>query len=73
MEKIQVPTFVKWAGGKTKSLARFERFIPKDIDRYFEPFLGGGSVFFYVKQKFNPNKCYISDRGHLLSDNYCDR
>jgi len=59
---MKIPTFIKWAGGKRRSIKRLEPLFPKKINRYFEPFLGGGVIFFYIKQKYNP--CYI-----MISDN----
>ena len=38
--------FVKWAGGKTQLLSQFEPFFPPSFERYVEPFVGGGAVFF---------------------------
>jgi DNA adenine methylase len=38
--------FLKWAGGKRQLLNRFERLWPERMDRYVEPFLGSGVVFF---------------------------
>ncbi|KKU49598.1 MAG: adenine methylase protein [Parcubacteria group bacterium GW2011_GWA1_47_10] len=67
---IKLPTFLKWAGGKRKILPLIEKFFPKKIDRYFEPFLGGGSVFFYVKQKYNPPYSLISDTNVDLINTY---
>ena len=40
--------FVKWAGGKTQLLAKLDSFIPAQFNRYFEPFLGGGALFFHL-------------------------
>ena len=37
--------FVKWAGGKRQLLDRIIPKMPKKINRYYEPFLGGGAVF----------------------------
>lgn len=38
--------FLKWAGGKRELFAQIERRLPARIEAYFEPFLGGGAVFF---------------------------
>jgi DNA adenine methylase len=40
--------FLKWAGGKGRLLSQYERFFPTTIETYYEPFLGGGAVFFYL-------------------------
>jgi len=49
--------FLKWAGGKSQLLEQFEGFFPVElengeIEHYFEPFVGGGAVFFYIAQKY---------------------
>lgn len=58
---VQIPTFVKWPGGKRRLLAQIDPYLPNKVERYFEPFLGGGAMFFYIKQKYNPKFCMISD------------
>jgi DNA adenine methylase len=65
-----IPTFLKWAGGKRKILNEIDKHLPKKINRYFECFLGGGSVFFYIKQKYNPKYCMISDINKDLIETY---
>ena len=40
--------FVKWAGGKGQLISEIIKFIPSSFERYFEPFLGGGAIFFYL-------------------------
>jgi Site-specific DNA methylase len=34
--------FLKWPGGKRQIIKEIKRFIPSDIDTYYEPFVGGG-------------------------------
>lgn len=38
--------FFKWAGGKTKELPKVREFLPDSIKTYYEPFVGGGAVWF---------------------------
>lgn len=45
--------FVKWAGGKTQLLNKIHQFIPINFKRYFEPFLGGAALFFYLDSNRN--------------------
>ena len=40
--------FLKWAGGKSQLLKQFEPFLPSKFNNYIEPFVGAGSVFFYL-------------------------
>lgn len=65
-----IPTFVKWAGGKKQLLEQFKQFFPKKIDRYFEPFVGGGAVAFYVIKNCNPKEVYLSDTNEELVNTY---
>lgn len=51
MAVLEIPRcspFVKWAGGKTQLLKELNTMIPSKFNRYFEPFLGGGAMFFYL-------------------------
>jgi DNA adenine methylase len=43
--------FVKWAGGKSRLLPELLPRLPKHYKRYFEPFLGGGALFFALSPK----------------------
>ncbi|MGH9976233.1 MAG: DNA adenine methylase, partial [Nitrososphaeraceae archaeon] len=52
--------FVKWAGGKTQLLDRLDKLIPKAFDRYFEPFLGGGALFYHLARN-RQFVAYLSD------------
>ncbi len=68
--KVRIPTFVKWAGGKTQLLEQFKPYFPKRIDRYLEPFVGSGAVFFYVKKRFDPEEAVLSDNVEELVNCY---
>ncbi len=43
--------FLKWAGGKTQLVPVLAKHIPTRFDRYLEPFVGGGSMFFHLRPK----------------------
>lgn len=63
--------FIKWAGGKRQLLPRMETLIPAKFDRYFEPFLGGGAVFFYLSSHKNFRfDAYLSDINQDLLNSY---
>ncbi|MBI2671929.1 DNA adenine methylase [Candidatus Woesearchaeota archaeon] len=70
MENFKIPTIVKWAGGKKQLIEQLKEFFPEKIDRYFEPFVGGGAVLFYVLQNFNPKETVISDINEELINCY---
>ena len=40
--------FVKWAGGKSQILSELDSMIPSEFNRYHEPFVGGGAMFFHL-------------------------
>lgn len=65
-----IPTFVKWAGGKKQLLEQFKPFFPKEIKRYFEPFVGGGAIAFYIIKHYNPKEVYLSDINEELVNTY---
>ncbi|HKC78528.1 MAG TPA: DNA adenine methylase [Nitrosopumilaceae archaeon] len=62
--------FVKWAGGKRQLLPILSQHIPKNFDTYFEPFLGGGAVLFYLISKKSQLKCCVSDLNSELILSY---
>ncbi len=58
--------FFKWAGGKGQLLEQFNKLYPKNlkdgkIQHYYEPFLGGGAVFFDIIQKFEIESAWLYD------------
>jgi DNA adenine methylase len=61
-----LPLFLKWAGGKLQLIEQFENLFPPDFCNYYEPFIGSGAVFFYLKSKSKPNKVILSDTNEEL-------
>ena len=51
---------LRYPGGKSRAIDTIAKIIP-DFDEYREPFLGGGSVFVYLKQRFPNKKYWIND------------
>ena len=67
-----VKPFLKWAGGKRQLLPELLKYIPKDFNNYFEPFLGGGALFFelYNLGFLENKKVYLSDINEELINTY---
>ena len=61
-------SMIKYRGGKTKEIPKFEKYIPNDFDTYYEPFFGGGAVFFHLQ----PKKAVISDINEKLINFYLE-
>lgn len=48
---------LKYRGGKSREIPRFLQYIPDDFNRYIEPFLGGGAVYFHLE----PDNAILND------------
>lgn len=69
--KESVPSLIKWAGGKKQLLEQFKPLFPEKIERYFEPFVGGGTVaFFLLKTHPEIKKIFLSDINEELIITY---
>lgn len=66
MIKRQTNPILKWAGGKQGIASRLVEYFPLQFDRYFEPFLGGGSVLFTLQ----PHRAVGGDANEWLIDTY---
>ncbi len=49
--------FLKWAGGKRQLIPQMKNYFPKSFNKYIEPFVGGGAIFFYML----PEKAILID------------
>ncbi|HWP78722.1 MAG TPA: DNA adenine methylase [Candidatus Nitrosotenuis sp.] len=58
---VEPKPFVKWAGGKRQLLPVITKYVPSEFGCYFEPFLGGGAVMFYLLSKNPDLRCKVSD------------
>lgn len=59
-------SFIKWAGGKEKELKYILPNMPQKYNRYIEPFVGGGAVYYQI----NNNEKYINDKSIELISLY---
>ena len=68
LEKLKKETYpiVKWVGGKRQLMFELLKNMPKSHNRYFEPFVGGGALFFELQ----PEDAYISDMNEELINLY---
>ena len=61
-----VKPFVKWAGGKSKLIPQLTKYYPLElkngiIERYIEPFVGGGAILIDIVQKYEVKEAYAFD------------
>lgn len=64
---IVVP-FLKWAGGKRWLVSSYPELFPQNYNRYLEPFLGSGAVYFYMR----PEKAMLGDANADLINTYSE-
>lgn len=68
----QLKPIIKYCGGKSREIKYFAKYFPDNFGTnsgtYYEPFLGGGAVFF----EFMPKNAFLSDSNRQLMDFYKD-
>mgnify|MGYP003533513160 FL=1 len=64
--------FVKWVGGKRGLLPQIIPLLPKNFNNYFEPFIGGGALFFelYTRGLLKDKKVFLFDINAELINTY---
>lgn len=58
--------FTKWTGGKRQLLPQLLEYMPSEISKYYEPFVGGGALFFELQ----PKQAVINDLNAYLVLSY---
>ena len=67
IDETKAKPFLKWAGGKKQVVNFIENNLPQKIkekgviDKYFEPFVGGGAVFFHLINNYKIKCAYLGD------------
>jgi DNA adenine methylase len=69
-DEQRVAPFVKWAGGKTSLLPHLFPHVPLRLSNYFEPFLGGGALFFGICSRTTSFNAHLSDTNNELINAY---
>lgn len=66
MTTKHINPFVIWAGGKRQLLEPISHLVPEEFDTYYEPFVGGGALLFFLQ----PKKAVINDSNETLINVY---
>lgn len=66
LQTVPPRPFLKWAGGKTQLIPQYQTYFPARFKNYYEPFLGGGAIFFHLL----PNRAILTDINWELINTY---
>ena len=58
---MNIKSPLRYPGGKSKAIKQISEYLPQKFSELREPFVGGGSVFIYLKQKYPDLKIEIND------------
>ena len=69
---MKATPFVKWVGGKSQLAGIIQGRLPTKINRYYEPFVGGGAIFFNLQDAglIESHESFLSDINLNLLDTY---
>lgn len=72
LANAHITPFLRWTGSKRWFTKEFIKdYLPTSFNNYHELFLGGGSVFFYIKSSSNCHReYYLSDTNEELINAY---
>lgn len=68
--RARLRPILKWAGGKSRLLPLILSRLPAQIGTYFEPFVGGGAVFFALAAERRFKRAVLGDKNRDLIDVY---
>ncbi len=73
--QVKAKPFLKWAGGKGQLTEAFINFYPEElksnqVKNYYEPFIGGGAVFFDIVQRYKIDAAFLFDINEELILSY---
>lgn len=64
--KVSSSPFLKWAGGKRWLVPHLRKLLPVVFNKYVEPFVGSGAVFFAIE----PSRALLADSNEWLIETY---
>lgn len=67
-ERAVAQPFLKFCGGKRQLLPEIRKYVPEKFGRYFEPFVGGGAVFFDLVAAGRMARHVVAPPGAVLGD-----
>ncbi len=73
IRRVPALPFVKWAGGKRALVPELMKHVPDEFGTYYEPFVGGGALFFALASERTPryrNGAFLTDVNDRLIRTY---
>ncbi|MDJ1183348.1 DNA adenine methylase [Roseofilum casamattae] len=58
---MNIKSPLRYPGGKSRAIQQIIQHFPSDFSEYREPFVGGGSLFIYLKQQYPELSIWIND------------